>query len=105
MREPELQSAVSKVKWRILPLFVVMFIVNYIDRVNISFIKEQLHTDLGLNAEAFGLEHHGNGCQNVAIVVNESDSISHVTSLSGKGSECRNACGAPQVLTRVITRG
>ena len=42
MRELELQSAVSKVKWRVLPLFVVMFIVNYIDRVNISFIKEQL---------------------------------------------------------------
>ena len=37
-----------------LPLFVVMFIVNYIDRVNISFIKEHLHTDLGLNDEAFG---------------------------------------------------
>jgi MFS family permease len=49
-----LQSAVSKVKWRVLPLFVVMFIVNYIDRVNISFIKEHLHTDLGLNDEAFG---------------------------------------------------
>ncbi|TSA33763.1 MAG: MFS transporter [Opitutales bacterium] len=31
-----------------------MFIVNYIDRVNISFIKEHLHTDLGLNDEAFG---------------------------------------------------
>lgn len=54
MNGTELQSAVSKVKWRVLPLFVVMFIVNYIDRVNISFIKEQLHTDLGLNDEAFG---------------------------------------------------
>ena len=54
MSANELQSAVSKVKWRVLPLFVVMFIVNYIDRVNISFIKEHLHTDLGLNDEAFG---------------------------------------------------
>ena len=54
MREPELQSAVSKVKWRILPLFVVMFIVNYIDRVNISFIKEQLEAELGIGDLAYG---------------------------------------------------
>ena len=43
MRAPELQSAVSKVKWRILPLFVVMFIVNYVDRVNISFKIGRAH--------------------------------------------------------------
>ncbi len=49
-----LRAAVAKVLWRVLPLFVVMFIVNYIDRVNISFIKEQLHADLGLGDEAFG---------------------------------------------------
>ena len=49
-----LRTAVSKVKWRILPLFIVMFIVNYVDRVNISFIKEHLTLDLGLNDEAFG---------------------------------------------------
>ncbi len=54
MREPELQSAVSKVKWRVLPLFVVMFIVNYIDRVNISFIKEQLGAELGIGDLAYG---------------------------------------------------
>ncbi len=49
-----LRAAVAKVLWRVLPLFVVMFIVNYVDRVNISFIKEQLHADLGLGDEAFG---------------------------------------------------
>jgi MFS family permease len=54
MRAPELQSAVSKVKWRILPLFVVMFIVNYVDRVNISFIKDQLGTELGIGDLAYG---------------------------------------------------
>ena len=54
MREPELQSAVSKVKWRVLPLFVVMFIVNYIDRVNISFIKDQLETEVGVGNVAYG---------------------------------------------------
>ena len=50
-----LTAAVSKIKWRILPLFVVMFIVNYIDRVNIGFVRTHLATDLGIGAAAFGL--------------------------------------------------
>jgi hypothetical protein len=33
---------VSKIKWRILPLFVAMFIINYIDRVNIGFVRSHL---------------------------------------------------------------
>jgi MFS family permease len=49
-----LRSAVAKVKWRVLPLFVVMFIVNYIDRVNISFIKEQLESEVGVGDFAYG---------------------------------------------------
>jgi MFS family permease len=49
-----LTSAVSKVKWRILPLFVVMFIANYIDRVNIGFVRSHLEADLGIGAAAFG---------------------------------------------------
>ncbi|MCA1324906.1 MFS transporter [Herbaspirillum sp. alder98] len=50
-----LTNAVSKIKWRILPLFVVMFIVNYIDRVNIGFVRTHLAADLGIGAAAFGL--------------------------------------------------
>ncbi|MRX08826.1 MFS transporter [Pseudoduganella sp. FT25W] len=49
-----LDRAVSKVKWRILPLFVVMFIANYIDRVNIGFVRSHLEHDLGIGAAAFG---------------------------------------------------
>jgi MFS family permease len=49
-----LRAAVAKVKWRVLPLFVVMFIVNYIDRVNISFIKEQLESEVGVGDFAYG---------------------------------------------------
>ncbi|WP_242675369.1 MFS transporter [Phytopseudomonas dryadis] len=47
--------AVSKVKRHVLPLFVVMFIVNYIDRVNIGFVRGHLETDLGIGAAAYGL--------------------------------------------------
>jgi MFS family permease len=49
-----LAAAISKVKWRILPLFVVMFIANYIDRVNIGFVRSHLATDLGIGSAAFG---------------------------------------------------
>jgi MFS family permease len=50
-----LARAVSKVKRHVLPLFVVMFIVNYIDRVNIGFVRSHLETDLGIGAAAYGL--------------------------------------------------
>lgn len=50
-----LAAAVALVKRRVLPLFIVMFIVNYLDRVNIGFIRENLRTDLGLDSAAYGL--------------------------------------------------
>jgi sugar phosphate permease len=50
-----LQSAVSKVKRHVLPLFVIMFIVNYIDRVNVGFVRSHMETDLGIGAAAYGL--------------------------------------------------
>jgi len=50
-----LASAVAKVKRHVLPLFVIMFIVNYIDRVNIGFVRTHMETDLGIGAAAYGL--------------------------------------------------
>lgn len=50
-----LRSAVAKVERRILPLFVVMFIANYVDRVNVGFVRPHLEADLGIGAAAFGL--------------------------------------------------
>ncbi|MFW0754212.1 MFS transporter [Pseudomonas sp. H11T01] len=49
-----LLSAVSKVKRHVLPLFVIMFIVNYIDRVNIGFVRSYMEHDLGIGAAAYG---------------------------------------------------
>ncbi|MGY4818200.1 MFS transporter [Pseudomonas chlororaphis subsp. piscium] len=49
-----LASAVAKVKRHVLPLFVIMFIVNYIDRVNIGFVRTHLEHDLGIGAAAYG---------------------------------------------------
>ncbi|WP_017906603.1 MFS transporter [Pseudomonas asplenii] len=49
-----LAVAVAKVKRHVLPLFVIMFIVNYIDRVNIGFVRTHLEHDLGIGAAAYG---------------------------------------------------
>ncbi|MFJ4837585.1 MFS transporter [Streptomyces sp. NPDC088746] len=37
------------------PLFFVMFVANYMDRVNLGFAQDQLRADVGLSAAAFGL--------------------------------------------------
>ena len=50
----ELATAVSKVKRHVLPLFIVMFIVNYIDRVNIGFVKSHLQSHLGIGGASYG---------------------------------------------------
>lgn len=50
-----LESAVSKVKRHVLPLFLIMFIANYIDRVNIGFVNSHMQADLGIGAAAYGL--------------------------------------------------
>ncbi|WP_120994187.1 MFS transporter [Stutzerimonas urumqiensis] len=51
----DLATAIRKVKRHIMPLFIIMFIVNYIDRVNIGFVKGHLETDLGIGTAAYGL--------------------------------------------------
>ncbi|MBV6753548.1 MFS transporter [Pseudomonas chlororaphis] len=53
-RDSLLAIAVAKVKRHVLPLFVIMFIVNYIDRVNIGFVRTHLEHDLGIGAAAYG---------------------------------------------------
>ena len=49
-----LRAAVAKVLWRVLPLFVVMFIVNYVDRVNVGFAALRMNQDLGFSATVYG---------------------------------------------------
>lgn len=52
---PAVQSAVAKIFRRVVPLFFVMFVANYMDRVNLGFAQDQLRADVGLSAAAFGL--------------------------------------------------
>lgn len=46
---------IAKVAWRIVPLLIACFVVAYFDRVNISFAKLQMQSQLGLSNAAYGL--------------------------------------------------
>ena len=48
------QKVVSKIAWRLMPLIIVCYFFAFFDRVNISFAKAALQTDLHLSNTAYG---------------------------------------------------
>ncbi|WP_213876360.1 MFS transporter [Pseudomonas sp. dw_358] len=44
-----------KVNWRIVPIFILCFLFAYLDRVNISFAKLEMQSDLGFSDTVYGL--------------------------------------------------
>jgi len=44
-----------KVMWRLLPLMALMFLVNQLDRVNVSFAALTMNRDIGLDAASYAL--------------------------------------------------
>jgi sugar phosphate permease len=50
-----LATAAKKVSLRLLPVLVIAFIINYIDRVNVGFVQSHLQADVGIGAAAYGL--------------------------------------------------
>ncbi len=52
---PEFQRrTILKVSWRLLPLIVICYLINYIDRTNVSFAALTMNKDLGLSAYMYG---------------------------------------------------
>jgi len=49
------QRLLGVVRWRLLPFMFVLYIVSYIDRVNVGFASLQMNRDLGLSASVYGL--------------------------------------------------
>jgi ACS family tartrate transporter-like MFS transporter len=45
----------SKVGWRLLPFLLLLYIIAWIDRVNIGFAALQMNRDLGLSPAVYGL--------------------------------------------------
>lgn len=49
------QSALRKARWRIIPFLFLLYIVAYLDRVNVGFAALDMNRDLGFTAEVYGL--------------------------------------------------
>jgi len=51
----ELERATMKrVTWRLLPFLLLLYIISWLDRVNVGFAKLQMNADLGLSDTAYG---------------------------------------------------
>ena len=52
---PELgRATLAKVGWRLLPFLLLLYIVAWLDRVNIGFAALQMNADLGFSATVYG---------------------------------------------------
>lgn len=49
------QALLAVVRWRLLPFMFLLYIVSYVDRVNVGFASLQMNRDLGLSASVYGL--------------------------------------------------
>lgn len=52
---PIAQSATRKTMFRILPFILLLYVIAYLDRVNLGFAALQMNAELALTAEVFGL--------------------------------------------------
>jgi ACS family tartrate transporter-like MFS transporter len=50
-----LDGAIRKAAWRLMPFLCLLYLVNYLDRVNISFAALTMNSSLGLSATVFGI--------------------------------------------------
>jgi D-galactonate transporter len=51
----ELERATMKrVTWRLLPFLLLLYIISWLDRVNVGFAKLQMNADLGMSETAYG---------------------------------------------------
>ncbi|CAE6865725.1 Putative tartrate transporter [Paraburkholderia domus] len=48
-------AALRKITWRIMPFLFLVYVLSYLDRVNIGYAKLQFTGDLGLSNAAYGL--------------------------------------------------
>ena len=52
---PELERAtMRRVTFRLLPFLLLLYIISWLDRVNVSFAKLQMGPDLGIGDAAYG---------------------------------------------------
>lgn len=52
--EPLLESALTKVRWRLIPFLFLLYVVAYLDRVNVGFAALDMNRDLGFGDAVYG---------------------------------------------------
>jgi ACS family tartrate transporter-like MFS transporter len=52
---PDEGQVLAKIRRRLIPFMFLLYIVSYVDRVNVGFAALQMNQDLGLSASVFGL--------------------------------------------------
>ena len=57
----EVRLTYRKVMWRLLPFLFLAYVINSIDRINISLAKLRMVEDLALSDAAYGLGVNGHG--------------------------------------------
>jgi D-galactonate transporter len=45
----------NKIAWRLMPFLLLLYIISFLDRVNVGFAKLQMSADIGLSDAAYGL--------------------------------------------------
>src|ERR1700728_474827 len=45
----------NKITWRLIPFLLLLYVISFLDRVNIGFAKLQMAKDIGLSDVAYGL--------------------------------------------------
>jgi ACS family tartrate transporter-like MFS transporter len=53
--DPIAHSALQKVRWRLIPFLFILYIVAYLDRVNVGFAAIDMNRDLGFSAAVYGM--------------------------------------------------
>jgi ACS family tartrate transporter-like MFS transporter len=55
LQQPDCELVVRKILWHVLPFLFLLYVVAYLDRVNISFGALQMRQQLGFSDETYGL--------------------------------------------------
>ena len=49
------RATMARVTWRLLPFLLLLYIISWLDRVNVGFAKLQMNADLGFSDTVYGL--------------------------------------------------
>ncbi len=55
MPDPIAESALRKVRWRLIPFLFLVYVIAYIDRVNVGFAAIDMNRDLKFSAFVYGM--------------------------------------------------